>query len=94
MKNEKDDVIIDKRMLTLIERALLDAGVSPQYVNSIVISKKEVECMPVFMRGYREYAVSVANQPNHILALFRSVKVMRAFIRHYGLTVAYDGVFG
>ena len=83
----------NKRLMTLIEAALLETGISTAYITSMVEAKRKVDIQPVFINGYRQYAIFIANQPNHILALFRSRKVARWFIKHFELEVNYDGVF-
>lgn len=84
---------ISKNMMTAIERALCAAGVVPSYIKMTIVGKRKVSCQPVFINGEKEYAVYVSDNPNHILGLFKSIKVMRAFIKHFQLDTDYDGVF-
>jgi hypothetical protein len=80
-------------LLTKIDNALLAAGVSEDYIKALAKRKTQVDLQPVFINGYREYAVFVAGYPTHILGLFRNAKVARYFIRLYELELQFDGAY-
>jgi hypothetical protein len=91
--SKSDDRKHSERLLTKIERALRDAGVSEQYIKALAKRKTKVALQPVFMRGFMEYAVFVDGFPDHVLGLFRNRNVARMFIKIFELELVYDGAF-
>ena len=83
----------NERLLTKIELALREAGVSEEYIKALAKRKTKVALQPVFMRGCREYAVFVDGYPDHVLGIFRNRNVARMFIKIFELELVYDGVF-